>query len=116
MLLVFKNKILHSRLGTDSKDCYHSLKILATKRTPEELRKRRQRSARNKITGTPERPRLCVHRSNNHIYVQVIDDTKMHTLVASGTISPALRERAHKNNIHSAQIVGKDIAKLCIEK
>nr|DAD37680.1 TPA_asm: hypothetical protein HUJ06_008321 [Nelumbo nucifera] len=55
-----------------------------------------------KVEGTPERPMLFVFRSNKHIYVQVIDDTKMHTL-ASATIEVAKR-------------VGEIIAKNCLEK
>ncbi|MGB5636140.1 MAG: 50S ribosomal protein L18 [Waterburya sp.] len=45
--------------------------------------KRRHRRVRKKVSGTPERPRLCVFRSNNHIYAQVIDDVAQHTLVAA---------------------------------
>jgi len=45
--------------------------------------KRRHRRVRKKLSGTPERPRLCVFRSNNHIYAQVIDDVAQHTLVAA---------------------------------
>lgn len=40
----------------------------------------------SQIDGTPERPRLCVFRSNKHLYVQVIDDTKMHTLASASTM------------------------------
>ena len=44
------------------------------------------------MEGTPERPRLCVFRSNKHLYVQVIDDTKMHTLAAASTMQKAISE------------------------
>jgi len=48
-----------------------------------ELVKRRHRRVRKTVNGTPERPRLCVFRSNNHIYAQVIDDVAQTTLVAA---------------------------------
>ena len=47
-----------------------------------EERQRRHTRVRNKISGTPERPRLCIFRSNNNLYVQVIDDIAANTLVA----------------------------------
>jgi large subunit ribosomal protein L18 len=50
-----------------------------------EERKRRHERIRKKISGTPERPRLCVYRSLKHIYVQIIDDSTGHTLVAAST-------------------------------
>ena len=45
--------------------------------------KRRHRRVRKKVSGTAERPRLCIFRSNNHIYAQVIDDVAQHTLVSA---------------------------------
>ncbi len=51
--------------------------------TPEQARQRRHRRVRGKITGTAERPRLAVYRSNIDVYVQVIDDVKGHTLAAA---------------------------------
>lgn len=59
--------------------------------TPHEARKRRHRRLRNQITGTGERPRLCVSRSNMRIYAQLIDDTQGHTLAAAGSIESDLR-------------------------
>merc|ERR1712224_1046917 len=82
----------------------------------EELRKRRQKSARRKIRGTEERPRLCVYRSNNHLYVQIIDDIKMHTMAATGTLSPGLKDDVVRNNIAAAQIVGTKIARICSDQ
>lgn len=46
----------------------------------------------SQVEGTPERPRLCVFRSNKHIYVQVIDDSKMHTLASASTMQKAISE------------------------
>ena len=52
---------------------------------------RRHRRVRAKINGTPERPRLAVHRSQKHIYVQVIDDTQGRTLAAASSNEPDIR-------------------------
>lgn len=46
----------------------------------------------SQVEGTPERPRLCVFRSNKHLYVQVIDDTKMHTLASASTMQKPVSE------------------------
>lgn len=54
-----------------------------SKITPKQARDRRHRRVRGKITGTAERPRLAVFRSNSDVYVQVIDDVKGHTLAAA---------------------------------
>ena len=60
------------------------------KRTTARLR--RHHRARKRIVGTPERPRLAVFRSSKHIVVQLIDDTKGHTLVAASSLEPDLRD------------------------
>merc|ERR1719198_785436 len=110
------NMILHSNFSIPSKFVYGKFNAKGTKRTPQELRKRRHMSFRRKVGGNCERPRLVVHRSNNHIYAQVIDDNKMHTLVAASTISLSLRELVTGNNVFSASLVGKEIARLCVER
>jgi large subunit ribosomal protein L18 len=75
------------------------------------IRERKHIRVRTKITGTPERPRLCVYRSLNHLYAQVIDDTKGVTLVAASTLAPEIREQVGKQkNIEAARVVGKLIA------
>ncbi len=56
-------------------------------------RLRRKRRVRKKIFGTSERPRLSVFRSAKHIYAQIIDDTRGHTLVAASSLTPEIRER-----------------------
>merc|ERR1711976_9228 len=108
MIITSKNSILHKRI--------YQLIVQPSKRTPEECRKRRHKSSRKKINGTGERPRLVVHRSNNHIYAQVIDDSRMITLAAACTGSPTLKEMVISNNIPAARIVGKEIARLCVER
>ena len=78
-------------------------------RQPHELTSRRHRRVRQKISGTPERPRLAVYRSNRHIVAQVIDDRAGRTLVAASTVEPALRSSA-TGNTSAAASVGKLIA------
>ncbi len=80
-------------------------------------RLKRKKRIRKKIFGTPERPRLSVFRSCKHIYAQVIDDTKGHTLAALSDLSPELKgELEGKKKKEKAFIVGKKLAALCLEK
>ncbi len=80
-------------------------------------RLRRHKRIRKKVFGTPERPRLCVFRSNKHIYAQVIDDTIGHTLVAASTLDPELRGKLQKTwNVEAAREVGRLIGKRALEK
>jgi large subunit ribosomal protein L18 len=64
---------------------------------------------RKKLEGTPERPRLNVYRSINHIYVQVIDDLSGKTLVSAST-AEGKENRVKGGNVASAKVVGKTIA------
>ncbi|RMG91399.1 MAG: 50S ribosomal protein L18 [Chloroflexi bacterium] len=74
-------------------------------------RQRRHRRIRMKISGTPERPRLNVFRSLNHIYAQVIDDVSGRTLVSASTIDKELRAAvAGKPKREQAALVGKVVA------
>ena len=73
-------------------------------------RKRRHDRVRNKISGTSVAPRLNVFRSNNGIYVQVIDDETQKTLVSSSSIELKLK---NGGNVEGAALVGKDIAEKC---
>ena len=74
-------------------------------------RERRRKSIRKKIRGTPERPRLSVFRSANHIYAQIIDDTQGATLAAASTLSPELKElEGHSGNVEAAKKVGALLA------
>jgi large subunit ribosomal protein L18 len=71
-------------------------------------RSRRQRRVRKKVVGTTERPRLAVHRSNKHISVQVIDDSKGHTLAAASTLDSACSvDDGGTGSVAAAQAVGK---------
>ena len=77
-------------------------------------RNRRHKRVRTKISGTAERPRLCVYRSNTNIYVQIIDDVAGNTLVAASTLDKQIKEK-HANKI-AAKEVGTLIAKRAAEK
>ena len=77
-----------------------------------ELVKRRHRRVRKKVSGTAERPRLCVFRSNNHIYAQVIDDVAQHTLVAASDFNVESKGATFQASAE----VGKLIAQRALEK
>ncbi|MCC6955798.1 MAG: 50S ribosomal protein L18 [Anaerolineales bacterium] len=72
---------------------------------------RRHGRVRKKINGTPERPRLCVYRSMEEIYAQVIDDQAGNTLVSASSIDHELRSKAAgKTKTEQARLVGKTVA------
>ncbi|BCB95533.1 50S ribosomal protein L18 [Dissulfurispira thermophila] len=74
-------------------------------------RERRHARIRKRVFGTSERPRLSVFRSLNHVYAQIIDDTKGHTIVSASTIDKELKdEKGHKGNAAMAKKVGQLIA------
>jgi len=74
------------------------------------MRERRHRRVRKRVTGTPERPRLAVFRSDRHIYAQVINDLEGRTLAAASSLEPTLRTQRRGNNIPAAGEVGKLLA------
>ena len=79
--------------------------------------KRRQRRVRAKIFGTAERPRLAVHRTNAHIYAQVINDAEGKTLCAAASNDKELAAQCKgKTGIEAAAIVGKAIAERALAK
>ena len=80
-------------------------------------RKRRHVRVRKSVTGTAERPRLSVYRSTNHIYAQLIDDTKGVTLASASTLEKTVKaEIAGKTKREAAKIVGKLAAERAKEK
>lgn len=82
-----------------------------------ELRKNRHERVRQKVYGTPERPRLNVFRSNNHIYAQIIDDTNGHTLISASTLDKELKEKlSSTQNKEAARLVGELVGKRALEK
>src|SRR5215510_10279099 len=80
-------------------------------------RERRQARVRRRVQGTDARPRLCVFRSNRHIYAQVISDQTGRTLAAASTLSVPLKGQLKANtNRDAAKEVGALIARLCQER
>ena len=73
--------------------------------------------SRNRFSGTAERPRLAVFRSNNHMYAQIIDDTVGKTLVSASTLDKDVKAELEKtNNVEAATVVGTVVAKKALEK
>jgi len=71
-------------------------------------RAKRKQRIRKKVAGTPLRPRLCVFRSAKHIYAQIIDDTRGHSLVAASTLDKSLKEQGRfPSKVAAAVAVGK---------
>jgi len=76
----------------------------------------RHQRVRKQIEGTSERPRLCVFRSLEHIYVQIIDDSQGRTLAAASTLDADVRKELNgKNKTERAKVVGKAIARRAVE-
>ena len=79
-------------------------------------RQRRHRRLRVKLSGTPQRPRLSVFRSLQHIYAQLVDDATGTTLVAASTLDPALRDALSGPKSDRARAVGQAIAERAKDK
>ena len=77
-------------------------------------RTRRHARVRTKVSGTAERPRLCVYRSNSNLYAQIIDDVAGNTLVSASTLDKEVKTK--KSNIEAAKEVGALIAKRAAAK
>lgn len=75
-------------------------------------RERRHRRVRRRVSGTPERPRLNVFRSALHIYAQIIDDTRGHTLASASTLDPEVKAQLSNGlkKVDEARIVGRILA------
>ena len=79
---------------------------------PRAARYRRHARIRTKIEGMALKPRLCIFRSLNHIYAQLIDDERSHTLTSASTIEPEIKgEVMSKNKSAQAELVGSLLAK-----
>ena len=80
------------------------------------VRQNKHRKIRNRFSGTAERPRLAVFRSNNHMYAQNIDDTVGKTLVAASTLEKDVKAELEKtNDVAAAAYLGTVIAKKALE-
>ena len=90
---------------------------MVSKKSRSEVRVNKHRKLRNRFSGTAERPRLAVFRSNNHMYAQIIDDTVGNSLVSASTLQKDVKAELEKtNNVEAAAYLGTVIAKKAIEK
>ena len=90
---------------------------MVSKVSRSEVRVKKHNRMRNRFAGTPERPRLAVFRSNNHMYAQIIDDTIGNTLAAASTMESAIKDKLQKtSDVEAAKVVGEAIAKKALEK
>lgn len=90
---------------------------MVSKESRQLVRAKKHMKIRNRFSGTAERPRLAVFRSNNHMYAQIIDDTVGNTLVSASTTEKAVKAELEKtNNVDAAAYLGTVIAKRAIEK
>ena len=81
------------------------------------IRLKRHKRVRRKVSGTTQRPRLCVFRSSNNIYAQIIDDTNRVTLVAASSLEADVKGAVnHTGNKEAAKLVGQLVAKKAVEK
>ena len=79
-------------------------------------RLRRHRRVRTKVVGTPDRARLCVRRTLQHIYAQVVDDLAGATLAAASSLTPAIREACKEGDKKAtAAVVGREVARRALE-
>ena len=90
---------------------------MVRKKSRAEVRIKKHNRMRNRFSGTAERPRLSVFRSNNHMYAQIIDDTAGNTLVSASTLEKDVSAELEKiNNVDAAAYLGTVIAKRALEK
>ena len=90
---------------------------MVSKESRQKVRVKKHMKIRNRFSGTAERPRLAVFRSNNHMYAQIIDDTVGNTLVAASTLEKDVNAELEKtNNVDAAAYLGTVIAKRALDK
>ena len=90
---------------------------MVSKESRQKVRVKKHMKIRNRFSGTAQRPRLAVFRSNNHMYAQVIDDTVGNTLVSASTLDKELKAELEKtNNVDAASKLGTVIAKKALDK
>ncbi len=90
---------------------------MVNKESRQKVRVKKHKRIRNRFSGTAQRPRLAVFRSNNHMYAQIIDDTVGNTLVAASTLEKEVKDQLEKtNNVEAAAYLGTVIGKRAVEK
>ena len=90
---------------------------MVSKKSRKEVRVKKHMRIRNRFSGTAERPRLAVFRSNNHMYAQISDDTVGNTLVSACTLEKEIKAELTKtNNVDAAAYLGTVIGKRAVEK
>ena len=90
---------------------------MVSKKSRADIRIKKHNRMRNRFSGTAERPRLSVFRSNNHMYAQVIDDVAGNTIVAASTLESDVKAELEKtNNVEAAAYLGTVIAKRALDK
>ena len=90
---------------------------MVTKKSRSEVRAKKHMRVRNRLSGTAEKPRLAVFRSNSHMYAQIIDDTVGNTLVSASTMDKEVKSACEKtNDVQAAAVVGSFIGKRAVAK
>ena len=90
---------------------------MVSKESRSKVRVKKHKRLRNRFSGTAERPRLAVFRSNNHMYAKVIDDTVGNTLVSASTLEKDVKAELEKtNDVSAAAYLGTVIGKRALEK
>ena len=84
-------------------------------RHKQSLHVRRHRRVRKRVFGLPDRPRLCVNRSNNNIFAQVIDDVNAVTLASASSRDRALRDEVGGGNCDAARKIGEHLGKRAMD-
>ena len=90
---------------------------MVSKESRQKVRVKKHMKIRNRFSGTAERPRLAVFRSNNHMYAQIIDDVDGNTLVSASTLEKEIKSELNKtNDVEAAAYIGTVVAKRALEK
>ncbi|MBQ3512880.1 MAG: 50S ribosomal protein L18 [Lachnospiraceae bacterium] len=90
---------------------------MVSKESRSKVRAKKHMRLRSRLSGTAQKPRLAVFRSNNHMYAQIIDDTVGNTLVSASTLQKDVKAELEKtNNVDAAAKLGTVIAKKALEK
>ena len=87
---------------------------MVSKVSKKEVRLEKHRRLRRNLAGTAERPRMAVFRSNSHMYVQIIDDSKGHTLLSASTLQKEVG-LTKTNDVAAAKALGEYIGKKAVE-